>query len=484
MKKLLWFGLNVFLAALAACDGGGGEGNLIQPTPTLTSITVTPPTSTIATGASQQFTATGTYSDNSTKDITSSVSWTSSDGTRATVSATGLATAASNAAGSTTITATSGVSGSAVLKVIANLPKTGQTTSYGTIALDDGALQRGVAWPNPRFTDDGDGTVTDNLTGLMWLKNANCINTSYASFDNDGTAGDGLVTWQHALDFVAGINAGTYPNCGSGHANWRLPNRKELRSLINYGQSTNATWLNNQGLTNVQAGQYWSSGTYVASTASAWDFIMDIGHMSASPKASNYYVWPVRSGLSFAAPAGVPKTGQTTSYDANTAKADDGGLQKGIAWPNQRFTDNDDGTVTDNLTGLIWARDGSTPAFTGSSTCSGGTKGWQNALDYVACLKTNNYIGYNDWRMPNVNELESLIHAEYTKETICGGACWTNAAWLNFQGFINVQANFYWSSSTYAANTASAWGVGMDVGSMYESDKVGAHYVLPVRGGQ
>ena len=52
------------------------------------------------------------------------------------------------------------------------MPKTGQTTCYAT--GDDGDLEKGVAWPNPRFTDNGNGTVTDNLTGLIWLKNANC----------------------------------------------------------------------------------------------------------------------------------------------------------------------------------------------------------------------------------------------------------------------------------------------------------------------
>ena len=53
------------------------------------------------------------------------------------------------------------------------VPKTGQTTSYAT--GDDGELEKGVAWPNPRFTDNNNGTVTDNLTGLIWLKHANCF---------------------------------------------------------------------------------------------------------------------------------------------------------------------------------------------------------------------------------------------------------------------------------------------------------------------
>jgi len=60
----------------------------------------------------------------------------------------------------------------------APVPQTGQTTSYA--AGDDGATQRGVAWPSPRFTDNlvngvSNGTVTDNLTGLVWLKDANCF---------------------------------------------------------------------------------------------------------------------------------------------------------------------------------------------------------------------------------------------------------------------------------------------------------------------
>ena len=56
------------------------------------------------------------------------------------------------------------------------VPKTGQTTSF--YSGDDGELQRGVIWPSPRFMDWGDGTVTDNLTGLMWLKDCECLGVS------------------------------------------------------------------------------------------------------------------------------------------------------------------------------------------------------------------------------------------------------------------------------------------------------------------
>ncbi len=56
----------------------------------------------------------------------------------------------------------------------APVAKTGQTDIDTTVPGEDGVLAKGVAWPSPRFTDNGDGTVTDNLTDLIWLRNADC----------------------------------------------------------------------------------------------------------------------------------------------------------------------------------------------------------------------------------------------------------------------------------------------------------------------
>ena len=120
-------------------------------------------------------------------------------------------------------------------KFPAPVPQTGQSDTY--YPGDDGDLRMGVACPDPRLTDNRDGTVTDNLTGLMWLQDANCISTMYPDFDNDaadGVVGDGRVTWKHALDFVAGINNGTYANGGAGYTDWRLPNINEFYSLFDY----------------------------------------------------------------------------------------------------------------------------------------------------------------------------------------------------------------------------------------------------------
>ena len=86
------------------------------------------------------------------------------------------------------------------LALPARVPKTGQTQCYNASTIidcagtgQDGALQKGVAWPNPRFTDNGNGTVTDNLTGLIWLKNADCL---------------GLRAWDTALYASRQLNAG------------------------------------------------------------------------------------------------------------------------------------------------------------------------------------------------------------------------------------------------------------------------------------
>jgi len=161
----------------------------------------------------------------------------------------------------------------------------------------------------------------------------------------------------------------------------------------------------------------------------------------------------------------LPKTGQTTSY----AMGDDGDLEIGVAWPSQRFADNANGTVTDNLSGLMWAKDGGSPSY---SLCTGGTMDWQSALNYVACLNSNAYLGYTDWRLPNRKELRSLIdYANY------------NLALPTGHPFTNVQGVYYWSSTTYAYFPAFAWYVDMNGGGVYavSKDEASNGYVWPVR---
>jgi hypothetical protein len=181
----------------------------------------------------------------------------------------------------------------------------------------------------------------------------------------------------------------------------------------------------------------------------------------------------------FSATVQLPQTGQSKCYNsagaeiacANTGQ--DGDLREGIAWPTPRFIVNGE-CVTDKLTGLMWSKN----AF-----LNGGMK-WQQALDYISSMNSSNGLcGYNDWRLPNVNELQSLANK--------GEA--DLAAWLNSQGFINVQSSnpylpsYYWSSTTLEADTAKAWQVCMADGYMdyFSKDAVnGNFYLWPVRTGQ
>ena len=383
------------------------------------------------------------------------------------------------------------------------IAKTGQTISYA--AGDDGETQTGCSpdvvpvqgasfggynrtslgssgTAEPGFADNGDGTVTDNLTGLIWLKQADCI------WDN---------TWTEALSDVDSLANGSCGlTDGSSAGDWRLPNANELRSLFN--PALGFPYLpGDHPFTGVVPTYYWSSTTKADLTVTVWAVVLFNGHLDFISKNSTEFAWPVRGGQSasdvsggdgektFNIPDGfyegktatandsdllaeniksgvnlfgvdgsltsggtynaaVPQTGQTTSY----ATGDDGDLEKGVAWPSPRFTDNGDGTVTDNLTGLIWLR---------AANCFG-TRDWAtavtdaNGLASGSCgLSDSSSVG--DWRLPSVRELQSLI--DYSQ---------FNPALPSANPFSGEQPRHYWSSTSYARylpTAPGAWTIGM-----------------------
>jgi hypothetical protein len=342
----------------------------------------------------------------------------------------------------------------------AEVPRTGQITCYddnGTVIScsgtgQDGAIQAGAVWPDPRFSNRGDGTISDNLTGLVWAQNANLPN--------------GAKTWQGAINYVAGMNAGTNPNLG--YTDWRLPNINELESLLN-AQLFNPALPQGHPFANVQSDYYWSSTSWADSTDGAWVVDIGSGLVAEGDKTGSTYVWPVRAGQ--CGPLGntvicLPKTGQTLCYKDNGSETDcsgtgqDGDIQAGVAWPSTRFVDNSDGTVTDSLTSLEWTK---------NAYLAGTTMAWQQALDYVKTLTTG---GHSDWRLPNEKELRSL--ADYSKSF---------PALPTGHPFTNVQSNYYWSSTSGVCYPSVAL-LGASNGYFYFSNKTDGYFVWPVRAGQ
>jgi hypothetical protein len=196
-------------------------------------------------------------------------------------------------------------------------------------------------------------------------------------------------------------------------------------------------------------------------------------------------VWGLQTGTGGSYAAGVPKTGQKVCYDASnvltacpgTPAGQDGALQKGVAWPSPRFTINPNGTVTDNMTGLIWLA---------NANCFG-TQTWPNAMAAAntlasgACGLTDGSVA-GAWRLPNVREQQSLVDNNYYLPAVpntLGTGQWTPG-----NPFTDVRSeNWYWTSSTYVDFPTNAWIVSLYDGSVSYGGKPGAYYVWPVRGG-
>lgn len=170
------------------------------------------------------------------------------------------------------------------------------TTGKTYWGLKDGSwgLQTG-----PRYIDNGDGTVTDKTTGLIWLQDASCA-------DLAGTDGDGKADWDTAKTAASNLTNDTCELTDNSAANdWRLPSTQELQSVVNYNYSSpamsnaigNAKWEADGGaFSGVQTHYYWSSSTYASNAASAWYVNLANGYVGSSSKTSTEYVWPVRGG--------------------------------------------------------------------------------------------------------------------------------------------------------------------------------------------
>jgi hypothetical protein len=179
--------------------------------------------------------------------------------------------------------------------------------------------------------------------------------------------------------------------------------------------------------------------------------------------------------------APVERTGQTVF----SATGGDGDLQKGVAWPTPRFTDNHDGTITDNLTDLIWDKDAD--RFTSGS----GDADWDQALSHCNNLAAANGVDLTDrsvagdWHLANVNEYMSLIHYGFSNPPVPNTD--GTSQWTTNEPFINVQSGRYWTSTTSASKEDEAWEVNFGIllsSLLLTTDKTRFKFCWCVRGGQ
>jgi hypothetical protein len=232
----------------------------------------------------------------------------------------------------------------------------------------------------PSYRDNGDGTVSDLVTGLMW--------TQSPDLNGDGTINEAdKLTLAQAVASTSNVTVG-------GYSNWRLPTIKELYSLINFSgvdprvddtdPSRQTPFIDTRyfefGYGDIDA-QFVTSTLYVGKTFLILQTMFGVnfadGRIKGYPPAvaygqwteANFYVLYVR---------GNP------AYGVNS------------------FKNNGDGTVTDEATLLMWSQDD-----------SGAGMNWEQALDWVQEKNAENYLGHNDWRLPNAKELQSIV--DYTR---------------------------------------------------------------------
>jgi len=147
-----------------------------------------------------------------------------------------------------------------------------------------------------RYIDNGDGTVTDNRTRLIWLKNANCFDAQ---------------NWETAMQSTADLASGQCGlHDGSKRSMWRLPSQEEWEIMIDkkYGNKENHSqfvlsnaagtgpWKEGDAFLGIQRANYWSSTTISHYIKGAWCLFFQSGDIKACGKRFTYNVWPVRDG--------------------------------------------------------------------------------------------------------------------------------------------------------------------------------------------
>jgi hypothetical protein len=314
---------------------------------------------------------------------------------------------------------------------------TGQTNSYNNSAvialpeLGQPFYGQNTNHPGnaPSYTDNGDGTITDNVSGLMWEKTT----------DKNG---DGVINYaDKSTQAVALSNAA---NCKTGgYTDWRLPTIKEQYSLIMFYGAEPSPTATSQG----------SAVPYI--NTNYFDFGFGDLNSSAHGGTSNERLIDAQYATS-SIYVSTTMNGQTTMFGVNFADGRIKGypannvkkyyvlyVRGNTEYGKNKFTDNGDSTITDNATGLMWMQnDNKTPIS------------WEDALSYA---ENFSFAGYSDWRLPDSKELQGLVDYTRSPSTTSSAAIdplFKSTQITNEAG--NPDYGYYWSNTTFCSQTPTS----------------------------
>jgi hypothetical protein len=342
---------------------------------------------------------------------------------------------------------------------------TGQKKCYNS-SLEIGAPSSGQAFygqdaqkqgNQPRYRDNGDGTISDLVTGLMWQKTAD-LN------------GDGKINASDKVTFAQGV-AGAQTCRTGGYNDWRLPSIKELYSLIMFNGIDPSGWQGTDtgDLTSFLDTTYFAFGY---GDLTAGERIIDAQYMSSTKYVTTTMVNDETDfGVNFA-------DGRIKGYGLTIRGTDKTFYVKYVRgnsdYGKNRFRDNHNGIITDEATGLMWQQVDSKAGLT-----------WADALSWVQQKNTEKYLGYGDWRLPNVKELQSII--DYTRSPKTNGTAaidplFTCSATTSEGG--STTFPFYWSSTTHANMMNGSYAAYVCFGEAFGwmQDPIGTYQLLDVHG--
>ena len=278
------------------------------------------------------------------------------------------------------------------------------------------------AQPVPRFVTLPGRSVRDQLTGLLWYPRANAF--------------DFPLSFAESIQAVQELNQAR----ALGRSDWRLPTRTELRSIVSHG-AKNPSLPADHPFTDVFLGRYWTSTVFAGLPGHAWYVHLEGARVFYERQDRYCLAWPVAGTTSLLPVKNKRPEATRQERPVYSDPGHDSQAEPCACWPEPRFVPGQtEGSVSDLLTGLSWM----------AQPLSTSPMHWGQALEAVAELARQSK---KPWRLPDINELESLTDLTQAYPALPAGHPFTNLG----DGFWSSSTSFYdpaWSYVLYLGKGA------------------------------